>query len=139
MRASRFPLAIALLAAALALGACAITSVEGSAPPPVEGAGDFVAVIVASDVAFSDGKTGVPDQPISVPADEAFELLFVNEDAMSHNVAIYTDASASEPLYVGEAITGSRGQVETIPALSAGEYFFRCDLHPGMVGTIVAS
>lgn len=140
MRPSRYPLAIALLAAAaLALGGCAITSVEGSAPPPVESAGDFVAVIVASDMAFSNGKTGVSDQPIGVPADEAFELLFVNEDAMPHNVAIYTDESASEPIYVGEMITGSRGQVESIPALPAGEYFFRCDVHPAMVGTIVAA
>ncbi len=87
-------------------------------------------VIAASGLAF-DTDT------LSFPADSASTLTFDNNDAgVPHNVAIYTDASASEALFTGELVTGVDTATYTIPALAAGSYFFHCDVHPTMSGTV---
>jgi hypothetical protein len=52
-----------------------------------------------------------------------------------HNVAIYRDSSAAQKIFVGETITDTAITYE-VPALEAGEYFFRCDVHPEMTGTV---
>ena len=74
---------------------------------------------------------------VEVPAGEAFGMALVNEDAMPHNIAIYTDDSKSVKLFEGEMVTDGT-VVYDIPALEPGEYFFDCSLHPNMTGTIVA-
>ena len=45
--------------------------------------------------------------------------------------------SASQRLFEGE-IFSSGTRVYDVPALAAGTYFFRCDVHPDMTGTIIA-
>jgi plastocyanin len=63
---------------------------------------------------------------------------FDNRDSAPHNVAIYTDSSASSKLSIGEIVSsGTTDQV--VPTLAPGTYFFRCDVHTNMTGTIVAS
>jgi plastocyanin len=65
---------------------------------------------------------------------------FENQDAgTTHNIAIYTDDSASESLFDGPDITGPDSTDYQIPALDPGQYFFRCDTHPTMNGTVVVS
>lgn len=64
-------------------------------------------------------------------------LSFDNEDeGVPHNVAIYTDDSASESLFVGDQIVGPRSITYDVPALDPGSYYFRCDIHPVMDGTL---
>ena len=63
-----------------------------------------------------------------------------NKDAgVPHNIAFYTDTSATQQIQGGELITGPA--IETIdftaPA-APGTYFFRCDVHPDqMTGAFV--
>jgi plastocyanin len=101
-------------------------SPAASAPP----AGDAV-VVTAKDLKF--GQTN-----LTVPADEAFDLVLDNQESAPHNVAIYTDSSASTKISVGEIFSGPAQKTQTVPALAAGSYFFRCDVHPDMQGSIVA-
>jgi plastocyanin len=87
-------------------------------------------VIAAQNIAF-DTDT------LTFPADTPSTLTFQNNDAGTpHNVAIYSDAGATNALFTGEIITGVSSVVYDIPALPAGSYFFRCDVHPNMHGTV---
>ena len=61
-----------------------------------------------------------------------------NQDAgVLHNVAFYTNRSATTPIKVGGILPGVGSEVVEFPAPSAaGTYFFRCDVHPDtMTGT----
>jgi plastocyanin len=76
---------------------------------------------------------------LSVPAATPFRLRFANGEVLPHNVAIYADASASRSLFVGSTFNGVRTRTYSVPALDAGTYFFRCDVHPTtMTGTLEA-
>jgi plastocyanin len=53
-------------------------------------------------------------------------------------VAIYTDDTPVSSLFVGELVSGPTTITYKIPALKPGTYYFRCDIHPGvMYGTFV--
>jgi plastocyanin len=64
---------------------------------------------------------------------------FENRDVSSvrHNVAIYTDESAAEAIFQGEIIPGGTSIDYKFEAPDSGEYFFRCDVHPGMNGAVI--
>lgn len=116
---------VAAVAMVAVLAACSSTP-----PSQPADAADADVTVTAVDIAF-DQTT------LTAPAGEAFSLELVNEDPAQHNVSIYTDSSASESLFEGELV-GEGSIVYDIPALEAGEYFFRCDLHPDMAGTFIA-
>ena len=75
---------------------------------------------------------------LTVPAGEAFKLVFENREAAPHNVAIYADSSVSTELFKGEVFSGPATRTYDVPALAAGSYYFRCDLHPNMDGSVTA-
>ncbi len=107
------------------LTACSGGGSAASVSPPA----DADLVVTAEAMEFDTAT-------ITLAAGEETTIFFRNLDGQPHNVAIYTDDSASEPLWVGETITDD-AITETIPPLEAGEYFFRCDVHPEMAGTVV--
>ncbi|HEX5147812.1 MAG TPA: cupredoxin domain-containing protein [Candidatus Limnocylindrales bacterium] len=128
----RLTLTLGLLTLAAALAACSNTSAAPASTDVPAGApaGD-AATLTAKDFKFTESQ-------VTVPADEAFELTFDNQDGAPHNVAIYTDSSASTKVSVGEIFGGPGQKTQSVPALAAGTYFFRCDVHPDMQGTLVA-
>ena len=97
--------------------------------PAVTPSGPAVTV-TAKDISF-DTDT------LRAPADQPFFIVFDNRDAQPHNVAIYTDSSASSLLFVGPVFTGPDTVTYPAPALPAGSYYFRCDVHPQMDGTFI--
>jgi plastocyanin len=114
---------LALLAALVA--ACSGGGVAASVSPPP----GVDATITAKGTAFEGG-------PVKLPADRPTKIFFRNLDGQPHNVAIYTDASAAKSVFVGENITDAATTYD-LPAIPAGSYFFRCDVHPAMTGTVV--
>ena len=99
------------------------------------------------------GATGGPVAVILVAQNLSFDLSSIaastgvevtitldNRDAgVLHNVAIYTNPSASSSIFVGELTTGpaTLANAFTSPA-TPGNYFFRCDVHPDtMTGAFV--
>ena len=115
------------LALAMLLAGCTASTV-GSGQQ--SGATDADVAIASRDLTF-DVAT------LAVPADSPFSLQLTNQEAAPHNVAIYRDSSASDDVFVGDVISSS-SIVYQVPALEAGSYFFRCDVHPDMNGTLVA-
>jgi plastocyanin len=104
-----------------------------TAAPGVEpggGGGGPTTEITASGLAF-DTST------ITLLADQKTELTFNNEDAgVPHNLAIYTDESATDALFKGDIVTGIDSTTYQIPPLQTGSYYFHCDVHPDMNGTV---
>lgn len=106
-----------------AVAACSGGDAASITPPP-----NADASVTAQDNSFVE-KT------IELPRGEPTRVFLRNLDGQPHNIAIYTESTASRALFVGENITNA-AQTYTVPALDAGEYFFRCDVHPSMTGTV---
>lgn len=97
------------------------------------GGGGGAVTVTAQNLSF-DPTT------IDLPADTESTITFDNRDAgVQHNIAIFTDDSLAENLFRGEIVTGPDTIDYTIPPLGAGEYYFHCDVHQDMNGTVVVA
>jgi plastocyanin len=87
--------------------------------------------VVAKDTAFDTKE-------IRFPADTPSKLTLDNQDPFAHNLSIYTDDTASsEPLFTFEPFPGPLAKTFNVDPLKEGEYYFHCDIHPNMNGTVV--
>jgi len=120
---------LALATVALAAAACAPANADTSGTPAPTVAVDANSpVVVAQGIKFQT-------QDVKGPAGKAFAMTFRNQDSAPHNVSIFTDSSASQRVFQGEVFAQGE-RVYQVPALAAGSYFFRCDVHPDMTGTL---
>jgi plastocyanin len=86
--------------------------------------------VVAQNVAF-DTET------IDLPPEAVVTITFDNRDAgMPHNISIYSDESLGEVLFLGEVVTGPATIPYEVGPFPVGEYYFQCDVHPNMNGTV---
>jgi plastocyanin len=131
-RAALPTLALALI---LVLAACGGGTEESAAASGDNTGGGTVEVVdgavevTAADLAF-DATT------IVAPAGEAFTITLVNDDSAPHNLSVYVE-EGGESIVEGEIIDPGATVTIEVPALDAGEYFFVCDLHTNMNGTVV--
>jgi plastocyanin len=67
---------------------------------------------------------------ITVKAGSEVVVNMNNKDKIGHNLAVYTDQSASQVIFKGEIFGGPATRTFTFTAPSTpGTYFFRCDPH----------
>lgn len=78
-------------------------------------------------------------QELNIPADTEFVLAFNNQEAQPHNVAILQAQGSANALFRGAIVTGPELLEETVEPIAAGEYYFQCDVHPNMSGTVTAA
>ena len=73
---------------------------------------------------------------LAAPSDQAFTIDFTNLDrGIPHNLAIYEDQTAQKTFFKGELVDGPGRTTYSVPSLTEGTFFFRCDPHPEMNGT----
>ena len=98
------------------------------------GGGGGTPTVTASNLSF-DTST------IDLPAEKASTIHFVNQDAgTQHNIAIYPSADdLTNPLFRGDLVTGPGEADYAVDPLKAGTYYFQCDVHTTMNGTVKVS
>jgi hypothetical protein len=102
---------------------------ESPGPGPAPGPGPG---LIANAIAFDKTE-------LQLPAGQETTLPFDNKDVgIPHNVAIYTE-QGGEALFQGEIITGPAKVDYSVPALDPGSYYFQCDVHPNMSGTVAVA
>ena len=117
---------VALIAVALSFAGCA-------AGPTVSGISESsldpgLPRITAHNIAFMTTS-------LTLTGSGPHEVAFDNQDTAPHNIGVH-DAQGSE-VFKGGIITGPAGIEYHLPALPAGTYEFKCDVHPQMTGTLV--
>ncbi len=100
----------------------------GETPQPSVPAGGAVVKLSADSIAYST-------HALEAPANQPFSIEFSNNEAVSHNVAIY---KGDQALFHGSLITGPDKVSYVLDALPPGDYTFICDVHPvpAMTGTL---
>jgi plastocyanin len=125
------------LGIALALAACGGGDGNGGNGNGGDGnGGGGTATVSGGTVEISADDLEFDVATIEAPAGEAFTVVFTNEEAAQHNFAVYTEEGGDVIVqgdFIGE---GETDEVE-VPALDPGEYFFVCDVHPDMTGSVV--
>jgi plastocyanin len=117
--------ALLVLIPALGLAACG----GAATPPPSYPAG---AIVVTADARTFDTSELV------VPAGTSFALVLVNRATDPHNVAIRTKSGFDgEIIFRHDPISATTVVLE-VGAIPAGTYFFLCEVHPSMTGTVLA-
>lgn len=86
--------------------------------------------VTATDIEFDTDE-------IVLPAGEEVTVEFSHSDPEPHNIAIFADESTEENLFRGDIISGGEEISYEVGPLEAGEYYFHCDVHPSMSGTVV--
>ena len=99
--------------------------------------GGTTATVENGNVDLSADNLEFSATTIEAPAGEEFTITFTNNESQPHNVAVDTEEGGDE-IVTGDVITGPDATTTiTVPALDPGEYYFMCDVHPEMNGTIV--
>jgi plastocyanin len=109
----------------------------GSGPPPPPGGGGGTSIQALPVITFSSSS-------LSWAADTPVTVTFDNQDpGQVHDFSLYRDEAYTDSIAkTGTVAAGSTGTA-SVPALPAGTYYFRCDLHPPpaypMFGTVTVS
>jgi plastocyanin len=125
-----------ILGLAFVVAAC---SGNGDGSPAASGgtSGGATVTVENGNVDLSADDLEFSASVIEAPAGEEFTITLTNLESQPHNVAVLTEEGGDEVVR-GEVITGPDAETTiTVPALEPGEYYFLCDVHPEMNGTIV--
>jgi plastocyanin len=134
---ARLLIAIAAVAGILSLVLAACSS-GGSGTPPPSGAACAVAD-AQNHVAISAKNIQFSAPCIEATAGEPIVITFTNQEAVTHDIAVYTNASKEQELIRSDMISGPNTSTTiTVPAQQPGQLYFECTIHPAaMNGALV--
>ena len=108
------------------------------APPPGEASPGTTNNPANTVIQIDALNTAFDTAELEVAADQPFQIHFVNQDPLPHNVAIHAGSASGEQVFMGEIVTGPTEITYDVPPLPAGPYTFVCSVHPNMTGTLNA-
>ena len=134
MKLVRLASVMTLAVLLVAVAACGDDDEDGGEPATTDddvGTAEEVSV-EAADFSFDPAELTVPAGEVTVK--------LANSGQASHTLTVYADEEFSEAVEGADTENVSAGEEgEFTVAFEAGEYFFRCELHPGqMQGTLTA-
>ena len=103
----------------------------GGAPSPSPTIPAGAIVVHAKDRAFDTKE-------LQVHAGTAFTLVFVNADGDLHNIAIRTQSGSGGDLLFRFDPVSTGTVVLPVGSIPKGNWFFMCEVHPDMWGTVFA-
>lgn len=105
------------------LGACA-----GNATPAPSWPADAI-VVTAKDLKFDTNE-------LQIKGDNDTTLVLINKDSDAHNIAIRTRSGFDGDILFRFDPVSATTIVLPVGQLPKGNYFFLCDVHPAMSGTV---
>jgi len=135
---------LGMVAAALALFAAAyvVAGVYGQQAEKQAGEDRVIAAVEpagAADGSLLAKSVAFDVKALRLPAGRPLVVRLQNEDAgIFHNVAFYRDPQAGDLVARGKLFDGPLTRDYRFAAFTPGRYFFQCDLHPWMNGTLEA-
>ena len=109
----------------------------GEGPEPAGPAGKGEGQAAGASVELAARGLAFDTTELSLPSGGEAVIAFDNQDTgIPHNVSVYTEAGG-DPIFQGEIITGPDSIEYTFPNPGPGSYYFQCDVHPQMSGTVV--
>ncbi|HXG41458.1 MAG TPA: cytochrome c oxidase subunit II [Dehalococcoidia bacterium] len=87
-------------------------------------------VLVASKNSFDRKSLAAsPGTPIAVTLEN-------RDPGVPHNLSLYRDKGFRQAVFTGELFNGPASRTYEVGTLDQGTYYFRCDVHPDMKGTL---
>jgi plastocyanin len=124
-------IAISVLITLAPVGLTYLNSLTPASAGPTAAAVPEVPEISASTAVSFETSTLV------VPAGRPFDLIFHNkQEGVPHNVKLTESSAATNVLFDGEIVTGPTDITYNVPAIDEGDYYFLCQVHPNMNGTL---
>ena len=101
-------------------------------PPPATGTPVTSATVVAKNISFDTAQ-------LVLKANSLITLTLDNQDAgIPHNLAIFTEENGGGSKIFGkDPFSGPAKETWTFTAPAPGTYFFHCEVHPNMKGTVI--
>jgi cytochrome c oxidase subunit 2 len=105
-------------------------AVVSPTPAPTPAPGTSTLSLVARNSRFDKAELeAAAGQPLTIELE--------NQDAgVPHNVSLYRDKDFRGVLFRGELFPGPATKTYRVGPLQKGTYYFRCDVHPDMKGTL---
>jgi plastocyanin len=98
---------------------------ERKAGPPPQ-------TVIAKNIAY-DVKE------LKVPAGAAITVSFKNQDKVPHNMDFTVDQAGSQTFYKQDPLPGPIASTYQFTSPKAGTYYYHCDVHPNMTGTLLVT
>ena len=111
---------------------------EGGHPVATESTAPEDPGAPSSEVAITAVELAWDTDALAVSADEPLTVAVENEDTSVHNFSLYEDDSLAKEILIGQDVAAGATVEEEIDPLKEGEYYFQCDYHPSMSGTLTA-